>query len=60
MVAAFALLGGILAAKAHDDEMLVFGLGLVVFGVCFIAERVWLHRGRKRALAVASVGHNRG
>lgn len=60
MVAAFALLGGLLAAKAHDDEMLVFGLGLVIFGACFIAERVWLRHGRKRALAAAPMGRNRG
>ncbi len=59
LVGVFALLGLVLAANARDQEMLIFGFGLVVFGVLFIFGRVTAHLGRRRA-AASHAGHHHG
>ena len=46
-----ALLGLILAANAHDSGMLVFGYGLIGFGVMFVFGRISAHYDRQEAEA---------
>ena len=56
MAGVFALLGLILAAHAVDREMLVFGVGLVLFGTVFVISRVSAFAKRKSRLAQGAAG----
>ncbi len=49
LAAGLGLLGLVLAANAHDQEMLVFGLGLVLFGTLFVFGRIGAYFDRKEA-----------
>jgi len=46
LMAVFGLIGLFLAARAADDEMYVFGLGLVVFAGVFILGLIKRHYDR--------------
>jgi uncharacterized membrane protein YtjA (UPF0391 family) len=54
MMAVFGFIGLFLIAGAADDEMYVFGIGLVIFAVCFefgLIKRHFDLRDRMRAAA---------
>jgi len=57
MMAVFGLLGLFLAAGAADNEMLIFGLALFAFAVCFVIGLVRrFYDNRDRAIALARGG----
>lgn len=58
MMGLFGLIGLFLAAGAADDEMLVFGLTLCAFAVCFDFGLIRRHYDRQdRVRAVAKLAH---
>ncbi len=50
MMAVFGLVGLMLAANAHDDEMYVFGLALAGFACLFVLGQVRRHYDRQEAV----------
>ncbi len=56
MMAVFGLIGLIMASRAHDDEIYLFGLSLAGFATAFLFGLVRVHFDRQAA-AVAKLDH---
>jgi hypothetical protein len=50
MMAVFGLLGLLLASRAHDNEMYVFGLALAGLACAFVFGQIRRHFDRKEAV----------
>jgi hypothetical protein len=57
LMAAFGLIGLILASGAHDDEMYLFGFSLFGFACVFVAGLIRRHFDRQDAARTAGDRH---